>query len=479
MHSADTLAELQSFIKQGKLSCKEVVCNYLHTIQEKNKFYNAFLEVFDQEVLEQAERIDKKVAKNTQGSLAGLVIGIKDNICYKGHKASASSKILQNFVAPYSSTVVSRLLKEDALIIGRLNCDEFGMGSSNQNSAFGKVPNPYSTNHVAGGSSGGSAAAVATQMCMASLGSDTGGSVRQPASFCNLFGYKPSYGHFSRYGLIAFASSFDQIGVFANNTKTIKEISEAVAGEDMMDATSSRRRLSKFSQEQIPKKLRIAVLQDDYDAKIVQKDILNTLSDTISILKENGHIVDIINFPYREYITPCYHILSTAEAASNLARYDGVRFGFQHPEAKSIEEVYVKSRTQGFGKEVKRRIMFGNFVLRASHRSDYYGQAQKFRRFLTNYLNQVFQNYDLILSPTSATTAFPLQKESVSDTLAIKQNDIYTAIANLTGTPAISTPSGFNKEKLPIGMQLIAKPFSDNLLLYSANLLRKLLAQYL
>ena len=479
MHAAGTLDELQSLIKSNHISCKEVVQRYLHTIKEKNGHYNAFLEIFEQEALEKAKIIDDKFSKKTQGSLAGLIIGIKDNICYKNHKVSAASKILENFTAPYSATVVSRLVEQDAIIIGRLNCDEFAMGSSNQNSAFGGVPNPYSPKHCAGGSSGGSAVAVATQMCMASLGSDTGGSVRLPASFCNIFGYKPSYGRLSRYGLIAFASSFDQIGVFAHTIDTIIKINEIVAGEDAMDPTSSRRTITKFSQEKFPKKLRIAVLSEhEHKLNFLQKEVSDKLDSSIEQLKESGHTVDTLAFPYQKYITPCYHILSTAEAASNLARYDGVRFGVRTSEAASIEEVYTKSRTQGFGKEVKRRIMFGNFVLRSSHKSGYYTQAQKFRRLLCDFLDKIFQNYDLILSPTSATTAFPIQKGNLKiNPTSIKQNDVYTAMANLTGTPAVSIPSGFSTDHLPIGLQLIARPFSDHLVFQGAKLLNEITGQ--
>ena len=473
MHSASTLTALQAKLDRRELSCVQVVQRYLHTIREKNGHYNAFLEVFEDEALREARRIDDRIVQKKAGKLAGLVLGIKDNICYKGHTASASSKMLENFISPYSATVVDRLLNEDAIIIGRLNCDEFAMGATNQTSAFGNVPNPYSPDHVAGGSSGGNAVAITTQMCMASLGSDTGGSVRQPASFCNILGYKPTYGSFSRYGLIAFASSFDQIGVLSNSVDDIVKISEIIAGSDPLDATTVQRPFAQsIKKYKLPSSLRIAVLDLPKTDTSYNPEIENRLESLIQHLEQDKHKVDRISFPYVEYLTPCYHILSTAEASSNLARFDGIRFGYRSKQASSVDDVYINSRSEGFGNEVKRRIMFGNFVLKNSYTKRHYTNAQKVRKLLSDHYDQLFSQYDFILSPTTTSTAYVMEKSQTFNSTHLKKSDLYTVTANLIGAPAMSIPCGFSSEYLPIGIHLMSKPFSDELLFHGSKILQ-------
>jgi aspartyl-tRNA(Asn)/glutamyl-tRNA(Gln) amidotransferase subunit A len=356
-----TYAEVKQAISSGD-TVMSILEGYLSAI-EANKDLNAFLEVFEESARQQAKLVDEKIKNGTAGRLAGMVIGLKDNMCYKGHKVSAASKILFNFESLFTGTAVERLIAQDAIIIGRLNCDEFAMGSSNENSAFGPVLNPIDKTKVPGGSSGGSAAAVAAGLCTASLGSDTGGSIRQPASFTGTYGMKPTYGRISRHGLIAYASSFDQIGPFTNSLEDAALLLEIMAGTDDFDSTASTKPVDNYSEFQSDKKSKVAVIKESYEVEGIDAEVKATLDRAIEKLKSAGHTVEFVSFPYLEYMVPTYYVLTTAEASSNLSRFDGVHFGHRSESAKGVEETYKKSRSEGFGPEVQRRIMAGTFVL--------------------------------------------------------------------------------------------------------------------
>ena len=412
-----------------------------------------------------AENLDKKIQQGKAGKLAGMVIGIKDNICYKNHKSSAGSKILEGFTSLYSATVVERLINEDAIIIGRLNCDEFGMGSSNENSAYGPVLNPLDITRVPGGSSGGSVAAVCADLCLAALGTDTGGSIRQPSSFCGTVGLKPSYGRVSRLGAIAYASSFDQIGPIAKSVEDVAIMMEVMAGKDGFDSTASSKPVPNYSQELgINKKIKLAYIKECLESKGIDPEIKNKVFTFIENLKKEGHTVEPVSFDLLNYLIPTYYVLTTAEASSNLSRYDGVHFGYRSPNAVDLESTYKKSRTEGFGKEVKRRIMLGTFVLSAGYYDAYYAKAQKVRNLIRTKTNEILSQYDFILTPTTPTTAFKLG-EKTSDPLTMYLEDIFTVQAPLAGLPAISLPLGKHSNGLPFGFQIIGPMLQENLLL--------------
>jgi aspartyl-tRNA(Asn)/glutamyl-tRNA(Gln) amidotransferase subunit A len=466
-----TYSEVKAQLSSGK-SVLDIVENYLTRIRE-NDDLNAFLEVFDASAKEQAVIVDEKIKNGTSGRLAGMVIGLKDNLCYKNHKVSASSKILEGFESVYTATALQRLLDEDAIFIGRLNCDEFAMGSSNENSAFGPVSNPLDKSKVPGGSSGGSAAAVAASLCTAALGSDTGGSIRQPASFTGTVGVKPTYGRISRYGLIAYASSFDQIGTFTNDLQDAALLLEIMAGQDKYDATSSSRPVEAYSSFNPKSGLKIAVMRESYEMEGLQPEIRNTLETCITALKDQGHTVEFVSFPYLEYMVPTYYVLTTAEASSNLSRFDGVHYGYRSEVAKGVEQTYKKSRTEGFGNEVKRRIMAGTFVLSHGYYDAYYTKGQKVRKVLRNRTDEILSQYDFILLPTTPTEAF--EKAAVKDPIAMYLQDIYTVHANLTGNPAISIPAGSGNSGMPFGIQLIADHFKEKEMFGFANQLSTLL----
>jgi len=459
-----SISELQSDLFAGITSSESIVNSYLSKIEER-KDLNIFLEVFKTSALKKAKEVDEKIKNKTAGKLAGVVIALKDNLCYKGHKVSASSKILGGFESLYSATVVERLLAEDAIIIGRTNCDEFAMGSSNENSAFGNVLNPHNKNCVPGGSSGGSAAAVAANLCLAALGTDTGGSIRQPASFCGVVGLKPTYGRVSRYGAIAYASSFDQIGPITNTIEDAAIIMEVIAGKDNYDSTASSKEVPAYSKtlNESSKKLKIAYLKDCIENKGLNSEVKSKTMDFINELKADGHTVDAVDFPYLDYLVPTYYVLTTAEASSNLARFDGINYGYRSPNATTLEDTYKKSRTEGFGTEVKRRIMLGTFVLSAGYYDAYYSRGQKVRRILQNRINEIFSQYDIILSPTTPGTAFEFGQKG-ADPIAMYLEDIYTVLANIVGAPAISLPLFKHSNGLPFGIQLMAKHFEEELL---------------
>jgi aspartyl-tRNA(Asn)/glutamyl-tRNA(Gln) amidotransferase subunit A len=452
-----TFAEVKKKIASGVSVLEQLEQNFVRI--ENSKELTIFLEVFYESAREKAKEVDEKIKSNTAGKLAGMIIAIKDNICYKNHKVTASSKILEGFESLYTSTALQRLIDQDAIIIGRTNCDEFAMGSSNENSAFGHVKNPIDINKVPGGSSGGSAAAVIANLCTVALGSDTGGSIRQPASFTGTFGVKPTYGRISRYGLIAYASSFDQIGVFANSIEDTALVTEIMAGKDELDSTSSSQKVESYAIKTINSKKKIAYIKEAFETEGIDPEIVQNIKNLIENLKNQGHEVEAVSFPYLEYMVPTYYVLTTAEASSNLSRFDGVHYGYRAKDAVGVEETYKKSRSEGFGMEVKRRIMTGTFVLSHGYYDAYYTKGQQVRRLLQNKTNEIFNNYDFILTPTTPSTAFEIN--SVKDPIQMYLQDIFTVHANLTGHPAISLPLFKASNGLPFGVQLMAKPFKE------------------
>lgn len=452
-----TFAEVKSALASGS-SVLEIVEAYLSAIQQQSDL-NAFLEVFGHSAKEQAVLVDEKRKAGKAGRLAGMVIGLKDNLCYAGHKVSASSKILEGFESLYTATAVQRLLDEDAVIIGRLNCDEFAMGSSNENSAFGPVKNNLNKNLVPGGSSGGSAVAVSAGLCTAALGSDTGGSIRQPASFTGTYGLKPTYGRISRYGLIAYASSFDQIGPFTNSLEDAALLLEIMAGEDEYDSTVSSKPVDAYSAFEKVQPLKIAVIKESFDTEGIDPEVVDRMEMIIAKLQAEGHTVEKVSFPYLEYMVPTYYVLTTAEASSNLSRFDGVHFGYRSAIAKGVEDTYKKSRSEGFGPEVQRRIMAGTFVLSHGFYDAYYTKGQQVRRVLKNKTDEILSQYDMILLPTTPSTAFELN--AVKDPIQMYLQDIFTVHANLTGNPAISLPLGKHSNGMPFGIQVMGKNFEE------------------
>ena len=452
-----TFAEVKSALSSGK-SVVDVVEFYLDNIQKQSEL-NAFLEVFKTSAREQAIRVDEKIREGKAGRLAGMVIGLKDNLCYKGHKVSSSSKILEGFESLYTGTAVQRLLDEDAVIIGRLNCDEFAMGSSNETSAYGPVKNPLNLSLVPGGSSGGSAAAVAANLCTVALGSDTGGSIRQPASFTGTFGLKPSYGRISRFGLIAYASSFDQIGPITNSLEDSALLLEIMAGKDEYDNTVSSKPVDNYTSIEKTGKLKIAVLAESLETEGVDPEVLQKMESIIQKLKEDGHTVENVSFPYLQFMVPTYYVLTTAEASSNLSRFDGVHYGHRSPIAAGVEATYINSRSEGFGPEVQRRIMAGTFVLSNEFYDAYYTKGLKVRRILKDKTNEIMSKYDLMILPTTPSTAFEL--DGVKDPIQMYLQDIFTVHANLTGNPAISLPLGKHSNGMPFGVQVMADNFKE------------------
>ena len=462
-----SFTEVKSALASG-ISLLDIVKVYLQRIQDQSDL-NAFLEVFEDTILEDAQLVSDKIKAGTAGKLAGLVIGIKDNICYKNHLVSGSSRILEGFESLFTATALQRLLDEDAIVIGRLNCDEFAMGSSNENSAFGPVKNPLDKTKVPGGSSGGSAAAVAAHLCTVALGSDTGGSIRQPASFTGTFGIKPTYGRVSRYGLIAYASSFDQIGVFATTIEDTALVMEIMSGKDNMDSTSSSKEVGCYTIEDLTYVPKVAYITECLSTEGLDPTVKNRMAEIIELLENKGVEVVPVSFPYIEFMVPTYYVLSTAEASSNLARFDGVHYGYRSKEAAGVEATYKKSRSEAFGEEVKRRIMAGTFVLSHEYYDAYYTKAQKVRRILQEKTNDLFSNVDFIITPTTPAAAFKINE--MTDPIQMYLQDIFTVHANLTGNPAISLPLGKDNHGMPFGIQVMSSHFDEKKLLdFSAYL---------
>jgi aspartyl-tRNA(Asn)/glutamyl-tRNA(Gln) amidotransferase subunit A len=469
LQSYASFRDIQNDLQRGTLSCLELVRHYLSNIHRKEHL-NVFLSVYETEALSRAEVIDQKIKKGTHGKLAGLVVGIKDVISYKDHPLQAGSKILNGFISQYDATAVKRLLAEDAIIIGRQNCDEFAMGSSNENSAFGPVLNDLDNTRVPGGSSGGSAVAVMADMCQISLGSDTGGSVRQPAAFCGVVGLKPTYSRISRYGLVAYASSFDCIGIFGKNVEDIALVLEVIAGADEFDSTVSKKEVPAYGRALTDTKqstYKIAYIRE-LSSEVLQPEIRENLEAAIQQLKKDGHTLEEVEFPLMEYILPTYYILATAEASSNLSRFDGVRFGHRSEKTTDLESMYKKTRAEGFGKEVQRRILLGTFVLSASYYDAYYTKAQKVRRIIREKTKAILAKYDFLVMPITPTTAFKLGEHSESP-VEMYLADLFSVQANVVGVPAISIPCGKDKNGLPIGLQVIADDFEEQKLLTFSN----------
>ena len=464
MKKYNSLIEIQGELAQNQTTVKELLAYYFKQI-EKHQHLNAFNEVFFDSATKQAEYIQAKLTKGTAGKLAGMVIGIKDNICYKGHQVTASSKMLDGFVAPYSATVVERLLAEDAIIIGRLNCDEFAMGGSNETSYFGAVKNAANQELVAGGSSGGSAVAVQADMCLAALGTDTGGSVRQPAAFCGNIGFKPTYGRISRYGVIAYASSFDQVGTLTSSISDAALLLEVLAGADENDSTVSNLAVPNYSHHLVDSgKKKIAILRETIESDALDAETKAAIHVAIEKFKTDGHEINYVSFDLLAYLVPAYYILTTAEASSNLSRYDGVHYGYRNTQAQSLNQLYKTSRAEGFGEEVKRRIMLGAFVLSAGYYDAYYQKAQKVRRLIRDKVVSLLQENDILITPVAPTPAFKIG-DNLKDPLVMYMADIYTVLASLSGIPAVALPLGNNKDGLPLSIQLMASHFNEQVLL--------------
>ncbi len=470
MLSYKNILDKQAKVKSNELSLTENVQSFLSRINDQ-KDINAFNFIFE-DVLDSAKVVEEKIHDGTAGKLAGMVIAVKDVLSIKDRPLACSSNILKGFKSIYSATSVQKLIDEDALIIGKTNCDEFAMGSSNENSAFGNVLNPVDKTRVPGGSSGGSAAAVAAGFCDAALGTDTGGSIRQPASFCGVFGLKPTYGRVSRYGLTAFASSFDSIGAFANNVEDIAAVMNVMSGKDDLDSTSIDEPTPEFNIESnISRKIKVGIPQE-YFSEGLNDEVKKSIEDYISdISSDKVEFIDI-HLKHNDYAIATYYILTTAEASANLSRYDGVRFGYRHENPEDLNEMYTLTRSEGFGDEVKRRIMLGTYVLSSGYYDAYYRKAQKVRRLIKEDFTNAFAEVDVILTPTSPFTAFKIGEKS-SDPMQMYLSDIYTTSVNLAGIPAINIPIGFDSNNLPIGVQLIANQFEENLLLQTVNFLNK------
>lgn len=448
-------------IKKGELSLADNVSSFLKNIEDK-KHLNIYNFIFD-DALVNAAHIEKKIKSGSYGKLAGMVIAIKDVLAIKDKPLTCSSKILKDYISIYTSTAVQKLIDEDAVIIGKTNCDEFAMGSSNENSFFGVVKNPVDETRVPGGSSGGSAAAAAAFLCDASIGTDTGGSIRQPASFCGVYGLKPTYGKVSRYGLTAFASSFDTIGPFTNSLEDAELILDVIAGKDPLDSTSIE---MKKHFEPIGK-FKIGIPKE-YFASGISSEVEAAIKNLTANLSSNNIELVNISLPHTEYTIAAYYILTTAEASSNLARYDGARYGFRSAQSSSLNEMYKNSRSEGFGSEVKRRIMLGAYVLSSGYYDAYYLKAQKVRRLIKQDFEKAFSQVDVILTPTSPTTAFKIGERS-DDALQMYLSDIYTVSANLAGIPGINIPIGNSAEGLPIGAQLLGNYFEEEKLFYAGR----------
>ncbi len=469
-----TIDAARSAVAERKTSATALVDSFYAKIEADDPKIGAYLVLSKERALAKATEIDALAEKgDALPPLAGVPVGIKDVLVTKGIRTTAGSKILANYVPPYDCTAVARLEAAGAVVLGKLNCDEFAMGSSNENSAWKPVHNPRDLSRVPGGSSGGSAAAVAADMAVATLGSDTGGSIRQPASFCGVLGLKPTYGRVSRYGLIAFASSLDHIGPLTKTVKDAAIVLRTIAGRDPMDSTSAELPVPDYvaELEKPVRGLKIGVAKE-YLGEGLDAEVRGAIEAAIQKLAALGCEVVEVSLPHTRYAIPAYYLVATAEASSNLARFDGVRYGHRAENVRSLADMYRRSRDQGFGAEVKRRIMLGTYALSAGYYDAYYLKAQRVRTLLTRDFDEAFKKVDAIVAPTSPTAAFKL-REKVDDPLAMYLADIYTVTANLAGIPGISIPVGHTKEKLPIGMQIFGKHFAEGTILRVANAYEK------
>ena len=461
-----TVHELQEKLKNNELTVTEITKAYADRINEKEKDVQAFITLTTEEAINQSKEIEDKInKKEISGELAGIPIGIKDNICMKGVKTTAASKMLENFISPYDATVMEKINSENLIPLGKTNMDEFAMGSSTETSYFKKTRNPWDLNRVPGGSSGGSAAAVASNMVPWALGSDTGGSIRQPAGFCGVVGLKPTYGLVSRFGLIAFASSLDQIGTFTKDVKDTAILLNVIAGHDEKDSTSANVEKKDYTQclKNDVKGLKIAVPKEFFGDGI-NEDVKDALEKAIAKYKELGATVEEVSLDIANYALAAYYIIACAEASSNLGRFDGIRYGYRTPNYTNLKDIYVNSRSEGFGDEVKRRIILGTYVLSSGYYDAYYKKAQKVRTLVKNKFDEIFKNYDVILTPTSPTTSFKIGEKS-DNPLEMYLSDICTVSVNIAGLPGLSMPCGVDKNGLPIGMQLIGKHFDEETIL--------------
>ncbi|MDZ7370028.1 MAG: Asp-tRNA(Asn)/Glu-tRNA(Gln) amidotransferase subunit GatA [candidate division KSB1 bacterium] len=454
--------------KAGKVSCREVVSAYLTQIAEKADL-NAFITILEDSALAQAEKVDAKIQAGTAGKLAGMVLAVKDLIVMRGAPTTCGSKILSNYYSPYDAAVIEKLAAEDVVFIGKTNLDEFGMGSSNETSYFGPVRNPHDPQRVPGGSSGGSAAAVAANLCTAALGTDTGGSIRQPAAMCGIVGLKPTYGRVSRFGLVAYASSLDQIGPITRSVADAALLLNVIAGHDPRDSTSVDVPTDDYLSflDRGVEKIKIGMPKEYFGAGVDQ-DIVAAIERQIGLLEKGGAEIVQVSLPHTEYAVAAYYLIASAEASSNLARYDGARYGVRHPEAKTLQEMYIKSRSDGFGAEVKRRIMLGTYVLSAGYYDAYYRKAQQVRTLIKRDFERAFQQVDCLLTPVSPTTAFKIG-EKTGDPLQMYLSDVFTVSCNLAGLPGLSVPCGRDRNNMPIGVQLLAKPFDEGKLIAVGN----------
>lgn len=467
--------EIRESIIARRFTAVEVVTALFDRIKEVEPKVQAYITLCEEKALERAKEVDEKIAAGEPvGRLAGVPIAIKDNICTDGTLTTCASKMLGDFIPPYDATVIKKLLKEDAIIIGKTNMDEFAMGSSTENSSFKTTKNPWDLTRVPGGSSGGSAAVVAAGLSPISLGSDTGGSIRQPAAFCGVVGFKPTYGIVSRFGLIAFGSSLDQIGPFSKSVTDAALTLEVIQGEDSLDSTSYKGEIKGDYLSTLAdgvKGMKIGVPKEFFQSSL-DEEISDSIKQSIQVLKDLGAEVSEISLPITEEGLSAYYIISSAEASSNLARFDGVRYGYRPEEFSNIDDLMVKSRTEAFGKEVKRRIMLGTYALSSGYYDAYYNRAQKLKKKIKEEFKKAFDEYDVILSPTTPTVAFKCGEKS-EDPLSMYLADIYTVNANLAGIPAISIPCALSKEGLPIGLQILGPHFGEEKILKAAYALEQ------
>lgn len=458
--------ELAKQLRRREVSAREIAQSVFERIRAVDDRIHAYLTLTEDAAFETAEYVDARLARDDSlPPLAGIPIGIKDVLCTKGVRTTCASRILEPFVSPYDATAVRKLKEQFAVLLGKLNMDEFAMGSSNENSAFGVVRNPWDLERAPGGSSGGSAAAVAAGMATATLGSDTGGSIRQPAALCGVVGVKPTYGRVSRFGLIAFASSLDQVGPLTRDVTDAALLLNAICGYDPNDSTSANLPVPDFTKSLIPdvRGLRIGIPRE-YFIEGMDPEVETSIRTAVQTFEEMGAHVEETSLPHTDYAVAVYYIVATAEASSNLARYDGVRYGYRAKNVDGLLDMYQKTRSQGFGPEVKRRIMLGTYALSAGYYDAYYLKAQKVRTLIKRDFDLAFESFDVILTPTSPTAAFRLG-EKTADPLQMYLSDIFTISANLAGIPGMSLPCGFTSSGLPIGLQLLAKPFGETTLL--------------
>ena len=475
-----TIKQVHELLKKKEVSSVELTSAFLNHIKEKDKDIHAFLSLSEDEALQTAKKVDEKIAKGKPVEmLAGIPAAVKDNILIRGGKTTAASKILENYEAPYDATVIKKLKEEETVFIGKTNLDEFAMGSSTENSGFGPTKNPVDLERVPGGSSGGSAAAVKAGFCVYALGSDTGGSIRQPASFCGVVGFKPTYGTVSRHGLIAMASSLDQIGPITKNVEDANIVFEAIRGKDELDSTSFHREWEDFYQPIDLEEIQIGVPRE-YFTHGLDLEVEKNIKSVIAKLEKEGAKIKEISLPYSEWALAAYYIIMPAEVSANLARFDGIRYGKSEirntkSETQKLMDVYLKTRREGFGAEVRRRIMLGTYILSAGYYDAYYKRAQKVRRLIKKDFDFAFEDVDVILTPTTPSTAFKFG-EKTSDPLSMYLADIYTVSVNLAGSPAISLPCG-KVNGLPVGLQLIGNHFNDIKLLQIAKAIETIIKE--